>query len=204
MGATGVEVRMTILAVWSDGFHIRQPAGRPALFVAWDKVDAAWLEAERPAIAALKAKAKAFPVLTDEQARAKLAEALKTFRAPKTFTYPVVESAKITGTETRTVPNAVAERYAAKMKSLTPASITQGLQQIVRDVERDAEILSASNGQADRLQLRWLTTSFVAFLGHMERVQRELDPVNAGEVTMPKIVTRSNDPFRPTTEDGWF
>lgn len=205
-GASGVEAKMKIVAVWADGFHIAQGAGRAPMFVAWEKVDAAWLEAERPELAKLKKAAKPFPALTEEQARAKIDEARKTFRASREVVYSWV-SPDLTKRESRTAPNAIAASYAAKLKTITPANITQSLAQIVADRDRDLERLSGKGG-ADGAQALWLSTQFNATLAALERVQREVDPVNAGLVvlTTPTRAGYSSDPFAPkaNTEEGWF
>lgn len=194
-GATGSEVKFTIVAIWADGFHIRQAAGKPPLFITWDKVDAAWLAAERPEVDALRSAAKPFPSLTPEQAVEKLEAAKKLFRATKTITYSVTVS------ETRTVPNTVAERYAAKVRSLSPATITQGLSQIITDRQRDIESLSTNN-LVDRAQRRWLEGTFTSFLFQLEKTQREIDPVNAGAIALPKLPGTSRT--ANNTEDNWF
>ena len=201
-GTNGTEAKMIIIGIWADGFHIAQPSGRPPLFITWDKVDLIWLEAERGDINILKAKSTKFPVVEEQEARRKIDEVRKTFRAPRTFTY-IIPTSDLRG-RTNTVPNALAERYASKLKVITPGNITQSIKHIVVDVERDAVTLGASSGQADKLQVQWLTTSFVSFLGRIERVQRELDPLYAGEVAMPKIQGKTQDPFRPAQEENWF
>ncbi|MDR1282840.1 MAG: hypothetical protein LBK99_18750 [Opitutaceae bacterium] len=34
MGSNGTEAK---LAIWRDGFHVRQPHGKPPLFISWEK-----------------------------------------------------------------------------------------------------------------------------------------------------------------------
>jgi hypothetical protein len=198
-GANGTEVSFRVVGVWADGFHAAQAPGRPPLFVGWDRVDAEWLATERPQIVALKAKARPFPALSPEQAQARLDAARKTFRAPRVVTYLHVDHARHISQQ-RTSPNALAESYATKLRSLTPANITGGLQQIIADRERDLARLATARG-ADAAQRDWLATSFLSTLVALEQAQRALDPLAAGEI----VVTPPRDRTAvASASDTWF
>jgi hypothetical protein len=202
-GGNGNELPMTIIAVWSDGFHIKQGGTKPPLFVTWDKVDIVWLEAERPEIAKIKATAKPFPVLTEAEARSKIDAARKTFRAPKEVSYGARTS---NGASTiGTARNELAHTYANKLKTITPQNITQALRQIISDRNRDLEKLAGANG-ADGAQGRWLSTQFGPCLAALEKAQREIDPLNAGtlDLTPPASTARVSDPFAPQPDPTWF
>ena len=194
-GASGVEAKFTILAVWADGFHVRQAGHQPPLFVAWDKVDVDWLAEQRPEISALMTSAKPFPRLDAATARAKLDAAKKQFRAPRTFTYGAASAVSVTS------QNYMAEKYVAKLRTVTPINITQGLGQIITDYEQDVRILSGGTGSLDRLQLAWLKDTFAPYWTTLVALQCELDPVNAGAIEVPKTVKL----FTPEkTDDSWF
>lgn len=204
-GANGNEVAFTILAVWSDGFHARQPFGKPPLFVAWENVDLDWLTKERPDIEKQKSTALAFPKIVPEEAQQQLDTVRKNFRAPRTITYTYQEGGMF---KRATTPNNLAQRYYSSVRAITPETITAALKQIVVQYERDATPTSSASNPADVAQRRWLTGSFRPFLSSLISLQARLDPVHAGDVALPTLAAPSaSSPFAPSEKqqsDQWF
>lgn len=189
-GSNGTEASFRIVGIWADGYHFQPSPIRPATFVAWDKVDLEWLEANRPEIAKLKAAAEPFPSISAEDAQAKIAAARKTFVASKTVRTSSGES-----------PNTMAEAYARKLRGITPANITQTLAQIVEDRKKDLARLKDSDG-VESSYYSWLRSDeLLACLHAFEKAQSAIDPLNAGVIELPKLRRKPQIPDDPPS---WF
>jgi hypothetical protein len=191
-GANGTDAKLTIIAIWQEGFHARSPSFQKPIYVEWSKIDLDWLKSERSDIEKKRVVAKPTPPPLDmKEMQVKLDEIKKGFRAAKTL--------RVTS---GTAKNPVAEDYFRLIRSLRVETITQELGMIEAKLEKDIIVWKEeTNSRIARYNLSWGQYTFRGFLNELHAFQEYVDAPYAGYPKPKKI--QYTDPFSGQHEN-WF